>query len=249
MQWWLGTPEPSLKRLQYLDLWGLGRTLRHTLASFERWTRISSRVQSRSSEPRPQESLPLVVINILSQKMDGKALISLHDNGDRTIIVGEKENGQRIYRVSTLAMSMASPIWKAMFNPASGFRESNPDIVVEFPGDDPDAMLILLRIAHLQFKDVPKSVTFACLAELAVLCDKYDTVGLVQPFIENWMRPWTLLCLESGYEDWLFIAWTFGCQQIFDRLVESLVLSTSASDLDLLFCDEMPPEIFGEISC
>ena len=180
--------------------------------------------------------------------MDEKGFISLHEDGGRTIMVGEKDDGQRIYKVSPTAMAMASPIWKAMFNPVSGFRESNPDTVVEFPGDDPDVMLILLRIAHLQFSEVPKSITFACLAELAVLCDKYDTVSLVQPFIENWMSPWTLLCLESGYEDWLFIAWTFGCQQIFDRLAESLVLSTSAGDLDLLFCDEMPPEIIGETS-
>jgi hypothetical protein len=188
----------------------------------------------------------LTAINESSQNMDEIALISLHDGSDRTIIVGEKEDGQRIYKVSSLAMSMASPIWKAMFNPASGFRESNPDVAVEFPEDDPNMMLILLRIAHLQFNEVPKSITFACLRELAVLCDKYDTVGLVQPFIENWMGPWALLCLESGYEDWLFIAWTFGCQQIFGRLAESLVLSASDGDYVSLFCEEMPPEIIGE---
>jgi hypothetical protein len=157
--------------------------------------------------------------------MDEKELVSLHGGGDRIIIVGEKENRQRLYKVSSIVMSMASPIWKVMFDPARGFRESNPDVLVEFPEDDPDMLLILLRIAHLQFHDVPKSISFDWLVEIAVLCDKYDCVGLVHPYIESWMDPWIDHCLEPSYERWLFIAWTFGCQQIFSLLMTFLVRS------------------------
>jgi hypothetical protein len=185
--------------------------------------------------------------------MDEREFVSLHDSGDRTIIVGEKEDGQRIYWVSSLAMSMASPIWKAMFNPTSGFLESNPDVPVEFPEDDPDALLILLRIAHLKFHEIPKSISFSWLTELAVLCDKYDCVGLAQPFIEKWVSPWTLLCLEPGYEAWLFIAWSFGCEQIFNLLAASLVLSIELDSEgrilnsgNELLVDNMPPGSIGE---
>jgi hypothetical protein len=185
--------------------------------------------------------------------MDEGEFVSLNHSGDRTIIVGQKEDGQRIYKVSSIAMSMASPIWKAMFNPTSGFLESNPDVPVEFPEDDPDALLILLKIAHLQFHQIPKSISFSWLTELAVLCDKYDSVRLLQPFIEQWMSPWTLLCLEPGYEDWLFISWSFGCEQIFNLLAASLVLSIELDSEgrilnsgNELLVDHMPPGSIGE---
>lgn len=42
------------------------------------------------------------------------------------------------------------------------------------PEDDPDALLILLRIAHLQFSDLPDAlVVYEHFLQLAVLCDKY----------------------------------------------------------------------------
>jgi hypothetical protein len=185
--------------------------------------------------------------------MDEREFVSLNDSGDRKLIVGQKEDGQRIYQVSSVAMSMASPVWKAMFNPTSGFQESNPDAPVEFPEDDPDALLILLRIAHLQFHEIPKSISFAWLTELAILYDKYDSVGLLQPFIEQWISPWTLLCLEPGYEAWLFIAWSFGCEQIFNLLAASLVLSIELdgdgrilNSGNELLVDHMPPGSIGK---
>jgi len=219
-------------------------------------TRLHQRSQGRNLRALSIK-FPFLISVLKSRQdmMDEKEFVSLHDSGDRTIIVGEKEAGQCLYKVSSLAMSMASPVWRAMFNPVSGFRESNPDVPVEFPEDDPDVLLILLRIAHLQFHHLPKSISFAWLMELAVLCDKYDTVHLVQPFIENWMSPWTLLCLEAGYEDWLFIAWTFRCQKIFSLLAASLVLSIEVgSDDNILnpgnevLGDHMPPQIIGKYS-
>jgi hypothetical protein len=185
--------------------------------------------------------------------MDKKKLISLRDNCDRTIVVGEKEDGERFYQVSSTVMSMASPVWKVMFDPVSGFRESNPDVLVEFPEDDPDMLLILLRIAHLQFLVVPKSIPFDWLVKITVLCDKYDCVGLVCPYIESWMNPYIDHCLEPGYEGWLFIAWTFGCQHIFSLLMASLVHSVEVdSDGNMLnskneiLLDYMPPGCAGE---
>lgn len=157
--------------------------------------------------------------------MDTREFICLSEDGDRTIIVGEAGDSQRLYKVDSRSMAMASPIWKAMFSTKNGFRESNPNEPVEFPEDDAEALLILLRIIHYRFHEVPKELpSFECLLEIAVLCDKYDVAQLVRPFIEGWMRPWINFYLEPGYEHWLFIAWTFGCQEIFDTLASALVL-------------------------
>jgi hypothetical protein len=158
--------------------------------------------------------------------MEGTEFVSLSDTGDRTIIAGDAQSGQRIYKVQSLVMTMTSPVWKAMFNP-DGFLEGNPDVPVEFPDDHPNVLLNLLRIVHFQNGQVPKELpSFDWLVEIAVLCDKYDTVNAVRPHLENWMRPWIQFCLEPGYEHWLFIAWTFGCQKIFDTLAATLILDT-----------------------
>jgi hypothetical protein len=164
--------------------------------------------------------------------MGEREFVSLSDTSDRTIIVGKAENGQRIYNVQSLVMTMTSPVWKAMFNPGR-FLEGNPDVPVEFPDDDPDALLILLRIIHFQNSLVPKELpSFDSLVKIAELCDKYDTVNVVRPHLESWMRPWIAFCLEPGYERWLFIAWTFGCPKIFDALAASLILDTEIHDND-----------------
>lgn len=189
--------------------------------------------------------------------MDDAACVSLYSNADRMVAVGEREDGRRLYKVSSLAMSMASPIWKAMFDPTSGFRESSPDAMVEFPEDDPDIMLIVLRIIHFKFDDLPESISFDWLVELAVFCDKYDTVTIIRPFIANWTAPWTEFCLESGYEHWLSVAWTFGCQEIFSTVAASLVLSTGSDNDDgdhntikgskyWVHSENMPPDIVGK---
>lgn len=164
--------------------------------------------------------------------MDDNSCVSLYSNADRIVIVGAREDCRRLYKVSSLAMSMASPVWKAMFDPTNGFRESNPDAPVEFPEDDPDIMLIILKIIHFKFDDLPPLISFDWLVELAVFCDKYDTVSIVRPFIPNWTSHWTQFCLEPGYEHWLSVAWTFGCQEIFSTLAASLVLSTGSDNDD-----------------
>jgi hypothetical protein len=117
--------------------------------------------------------------------MDDNACVSLYSNADRIVTVGEREDSRRLYKVSSLAMLMASPILRAMFDPTKGFRKSNPDALVEFPEDDPDIMLIVLRIIHFKFDDLPPSISFDWLVELAVFCVKYDTVSIVRPFIAN----------------------------------------------------------------
>jgi hypothetical protein len=186
--------------------------------------------------------------------MDDTACVSLYSGADRIVAIGEREDGRRLYKVSSLAMSMASPIWKAMFDPTSGFRESNPDTMVEFPEDDPDIMLIVLRIIHFKFDDLPQSISFDWLVELAVFCDKYDTVSIVRPFIANWTAPWTKFCLQPGYEHWLFVAWTFGCWEIFNTLAAFLILATGSdvdhdtteSSSDWINSENMPPDIVGK---
>ena len=52
---------------------------------------------------------------------------------------------------------------------------------MELPEDDADALLYVLRIAHLQFRRIPATLEFVDLLNVAIICDKYDTVEIVRP--------------------------------------------------------------------
>ncbi|KAF2807759.1 uncharacterized protein BDZ99DRAFT_464671 [Mytilinidion resinicola] len=67
---------------------------------------------------------------------------------------------------------------------------------------------------------------FHRLLDLAVICDKYDTVKIVRPFVTAWSRDLEELSLQNGYEESLFIAWTFGYHSIYQSLSSRLVLFT-----------------------
>ena len=70
-----------------------------------------------------------------------------------------------------------------MFDLAGGFMEAHQSNgnEVYLADDDADALLLILQIAHLQFKKVPEFLEFEQLLHVAIVCDKYDTVGLVRP--------------------------------------------------------------------
>lgn len=90
--------------------------------------------------------------------------------------------------VSSVVMRIASPVWRTMFDPHGHFIESQCSSThgeMDLPEDDPDALLCVLRIAHLQFRKVPKTLKYADLLNLAIICDKYDTVAIVRPVSDS----------------------------------------------------------------
>ncbi|PVI05850.1 hypothetical protein DM02DRAFT_682783 [Periconia macrospinosa] len=106
---------------------------------------------------------------------------------------------------------------------------------VYFPDEDVAAMLTVLNIAHLKFEDVPgfNGLAFEELVNLAVLCDKYDVVHLVHPFLEwyDWARHYVYPeYVGPGYPAWLFIAWTFGYRHSFGLLARHLSLRVEVRD-------------------
>lgn len=139
---------------------------------------------------------------------------------------------------------------KISFLPAS-------DELHDFREDDADALLLLLRIAHLDFISVKKQLSVAELYNLAILCDKYDCVHLVKPWVDEWS-----LWVAHGARHQvggellskrLFIAWSFGRIEDF-RASASVLLMQSGTDkngqlLDLegeVIPEVMPPGVIGQ---
>jgi hypothetical protein len=156
------------------------------------------------------------------------------------------------FKVSSHALSFASPVWKKfIFPPFPQITESSsheskkskaveafPDIELNFTEDNTDALLILLQIAHLQFADIPKTLPYETLLGVAILCDQYDCRRLAKPWVQGWMmNDWKESQLPNQ-KGWLFIAWYFGRQKIFETLAMTCVLQVEVDTAGVRLIDD-----------
>lgn len=134
-------------------------------------------------------------------------------------------------------MALASPVWeKFLFPPWLGSGEtkslegrdvqSPPVQQLDFAEDDGEALLILLRIVHLQFKEIPATLPYDLLLDLATLVDKYLCIGIIRPWLATWLANEETEWKAPGHECWLFIAWVFGRNEVFEKLALKMVKDT-----------------------
>ncbi|KIW67461.1 hypothetical protein PV04_06710 [Phialophora macrospora] len=102
--------------------------------------------------------------------------------GDVVVQIGEER-----VRISSKVMSLASPVFQAMFT--SGFKEgmthqataSNP---ISMPDDDPTAFIYLSRAIHFQGSELPEHVDIAFFEKLAGLYDKYQCAASIASYVQ-----------------------------------------------------------------
>lgn len=157
--------------------------------------------------------------------------VRIDPTGDLVLVVGAAETSSTEFLVGRKAIQYASPAWDTMLDPSKPYTESS-SAVVRLVDDDPDALLILLCIAHLQFKTLPKSLYLGALFELAVTWDEYDAVNLVKPFLTRWVKSLKPHELRGNQGEWLTIAYAFGLTDTFKRVVQDLV-HTVTSEFDV----------------
>lgn len=170
----------------------------------------------------------------------------IFEAGDTNILV--TYNNERVVgRVCSQALIHASPVWKKFLIPPwaeDDFRISEVS-QIDCSEDDGTALLILLNIAHLNFKAVPRDVSYPLLFQLAVLIDQYQCVNLVSPWLRHWMANEKEESLAQGQEGWLFIAWAFGRSHIFETLARKVLLTAKLNakgELWRLYEDQPIPE-------
>lgn len=143
--------------------------------------------------------------------------------GDRLLVVNKDEK-QQTFRVSSKAMCLASPVWRAMLDPSGPWKEAQDGSHVNFPEDDPNTLHIVLDIVHFHFHRIPKSLTYEQLLDLAILCDKYDTARLVLFWFQlHWKSPFSKYAQDQGKECSLLIAWVFLDEVTFSNLATRLI--------------------------
>lgn len=152
--------------------------------------------------------------------------------GDRFLVVN-KGQSQQTFRVSSKAMCLASPVWRAMMDPSGPWKEAQDGAHVEFPEDDPDTLHIILNIVHFHFHRIPSSLTYEQLLDLAILCDKYDTARLLLLWFQlHWKSPFSKYAQEQGKECSLLIAWVFFDEDTFKNLAARLVTQSFLDNED-----------------
>lgn len=92
------------------------------------------------------------------------------------------------------------------------------------------------------------------LLQMAILCDQYDCVRLVGPWLTKWLGPIDDQKDDAtmpGQESWLFIAWVFGRYHMFNYLSYHLAMYTNTNtqgrlvDCDGLEIDVLVPGVMG----
>lgn len=139
-------------------------------------------------------------------------------NGDVLLSVAQA-NGMTIpLLVSSKILSISSPVFKAMLSAPMLEGQESEDGLRHVTIEDPYmAVLTIMRAIHLQGPEVPMTLSFAELRDVAIVTDKYDMLRALTPWIEIWSRRYIFSTHSSGFEDWLFMSWAFKKEEIFIR--------------------------------
>ncbi|PVH73882.1 hypothetical protein DL98DRAFT_594572 [Cadophora sp. DSE1049] len=132
---------------------------------------------------------------------------------------------------------LASPVWKNFLFPP---WDDDPAPVgevkekqIDCTEDDGEALLVLLNIVHLNFNAVPSTLEYSTLLQVAVRVDQYDCIKIVRPWLESWMKHEHGESLKPNQEGWLFIAWVFEPENIFEKLAKHLVVNSNVTSASM----------------
>lgn len=175
--------------------------------------------------------------------------------GDLVLVVNKSEK-QRRFRVSTKVMSLASPVWRIMLDSSGPFKEAQRENgEVALPEDDPDVLCVVMHIIHFRSRSIPDALDFDELMNLAVLCHKYDVAELVAPWMESkWQKVFASYANRAGYEASIVLAWIFQRFRFCSGLVKRLILDCTLDDEGRfevrmedrgLIEEHIPPRIMG----
>ncbi|ORY12189.1 hypothetical protein BCR34DRAFT_600756 [Clohesyomyces aquaticus] len=145
--------------------------------------------------------------------------------------------------VETEAEPLQSAEDQTLSAPAEGRRMELPKVFeprfISMPEDHPEAVGIALHVLHSEVDELPAVVGFDVIYELAVHCEKFGTERRLTRFVREWIERFLPSALETGSVRWLYIAWVFRLQHLFDAHMQHLVCTsrTAGGELDV---EELP---------
>ncbi|KAF1350479.1 hypothetical protein EJ07DRAFT_159614 [Lizonia empirigonia] len=157
---------------------------------------------AHASPPKPATNTPLhnretgpeLKRNATDQNLE---IITIDPHYDLTLTVGSPnhEHGQMALRVNRGCMRNVSDIWTKML---TGDWAELKQSEIEMPDDSWKALLLVLRMAHSQFAQLPDQLSGQDLCWLAVLTDKYNLGTVVRIMLElkKWLLPYKAVWIK-----------------------------------------------------
>ncbi|KAL0929565.1 nuclear pore protein [Colletotrichum truncatum] len=139
-----------------------------------------------------------------------------------TIVTECRQNDKSVLHallVSSDAMARASQVWRRMFEGewVEACKDERP--VLDYREDSHTAVMTLMNIIHIQFGQVPSTLTLSELRKIAIFSDKWFLTAVLEPWVQRWVEQLSILIDAEGHEpDWLWIAWEFGITAVFNRV-------------------------------
>jgi hypothetical protein len=134
------------------------------------------------------------------------------------------------FLVSSKAVSLASPVFRAMFT--SMFKEglalrapSSPGgrATIKLPSDSADAFRIFSYYAHHNLEALPNTISPDSLLELAIFIDKYGCAALMMHTCETWSKQCLKGVSEEGLWQLLQAAYVLRWESSFAQISRSLI--------------------------
>ncbi|KAJ8609575.1 hypothetical protein MRB53_039026 [Persea americana] len=141
------------------------------------------------------------------------------DEADLTLVAGSKGNAKAFAVVST-SMRLLSPVFRRMLQVRGGFSEGQSS-TIRLPEDNPNALLILIKLAHAQIASIPQALEASTLCDLALLADKYDVLSKLRPWIQTWFN-----CVEmksASEQTRTSVSWIFGMKKEFKESLAKVI--------------------------
>lgn len=153
--------------------------------------------------------------------------VQIYPAGEVYIITPTKR-----FRVFSVALRLSSPVFSRMFDPISPFYEGqllasstkDSPASVTLKEDDPEALEVILNIAHFNGHLVPTTLEPEKIFAVALLCDKYDMAKALRGYSLLWMVNLTTDDIKGSCAiRWLAASWAFKNEVLFELVTAYLV--------------------------
>ncbi|KAF8534012.1 hypothetical protein BDD12DRAFT_809708 [Trichophaea hybrida] len=158
-------------------------------------------------------------------------------SGDLRIILITTGSPNTTYRVSSHQLSTGSSIFRTLLSESAAFQShlqqpQTPDDLCDFvvQNHDATALGLVLYCLHMRSNYLPNSVSFNLLLEVTAVCNHYACAAAIHPWARLWMAQWEGHAMDPGYENWIFIAWVFGREEIFKKLSMELIFQGAEAE-------------------
>ncbi|KAK6513675.1 hypothetical protein TWF506_008114 [Arthrobotrys conoides] len=148
-----------------------------------------------------------------------------------------------VFNLSSQVLSITSPIFRAMFNPVSGFAESKLNDKnmkeIRFMAPSLEAGIIAMSLLHHRYDHVPETPSVSILSDLATFADYYQVQCIFKRLVASWIT--TLqpsLTLEMYVAEALWVGIVFQNRHILEHHLQDVFNRITKKDDIYMFLDD-----------